>query len=79
MLGREIKRLEKLKAQYQERLDTIYDYPADPSVMANFQSDMQYEILKIEEAILHEKYMMPFKYLLVVFAVAVLGLIIYSI
>ena len=79
MLGREIKRLERLKDHYKERLDSVYDFPVDPNVMANFQSDMQYEILKIEEAILHEKYMMPFKYLLVVFAVAVLGLIIYSI
>ena len=79
MLGKEIKRLERLRAQYQERLDTVYDFPVDPNVMANFQSDMQYEILKIEEAILHERYMMPFRYLLAVFVVAVLGLIIYSI
>lgn len=77
MLGREIKRLKKLKDQYQERLDSVYDFPIDPVVMANYQSDMEYEILKVEEAIQHERYMMPFRYLFIVFTVAVLGLLIY--
>lgn len=79
MLGKEIKRLEKLKGQYEERLYNLYDADADPNVKAVYQSDMQYEIVKIEAAIQHEKYMLPFRYLLVVFVVAVLGLIIYSI
>lgn len=79
MLGKEIKRLEKLQAHYQERLDSVHDYTVDPNVKTIFQSDMQYEILKIEEAIQHEKYMMPFRYLFIVFTVAVIGLIIYTI
>ena len=79
MLGKEIKRLEKLKGQYEARLDSAHYADADPNVKAIYQSDMQYEIVKIEAAIQHEKYMLPFRYLLVVFMVAVLGLIIYSI
>lgn len=79
MLGKEIKRLEKLQAQYQARLESVHDADADPNVKAIYQSDMEYEIIKLDAAILHEKYMLPFRYLLVVFVVAVLGLIIYSI
>jgi hypothetical protein len=79
MLGKEIKRLEKLQAQYQARLDSIHDADADPNVKAIYQSDMQYEIIKLDAAILHEKYMLPFRYLLVVFVVAVIGLLIYLI
>lgn len=79
MLGKQIRELEELKAQYQARLDSIHDADADPSIKAMYQSDMQYEMLKIEAAIQHEKYMMPFRYLLVVFIIAVIGLIIYSI
>jgi hypothetical protein len=77
MLRKEIKRLEKLRDQYQARLDSIHEADADPSVKAIYQSDMQYEIVKIESAIEHEKYMLPFKYTLVGFVVAVIGLIIY--
>ena len=77
MLRKEIKRLEELKAQYQSRLDSIHDADADPSVKAIYQSDMQYEIVKIESAIEHEKYMMPLKYMLLGFIVAIIGLIIY--
>jgi len=77
MLRKEIKRLEKLRDQYQSRLDSIHDANADPSVKAVYQSDLQYHIVKIEAEIQHEKYMLPFKYTLVGFVVAVLGLIIY--
>lgn len=79
MLGKKIRELEELKAQYQARLDNIHDADADPSVKAVYQSDLQYHIVNIEALIQHEKYMMPFKYLLVVFIVAVIGLIIYTI
>lgn len=79
MLGKEIKRLERLKAQYQERLDSIHDADADANIKAVHQSDIMYQIANIESAIRHERDMLPFKYLLVVFVVAVLGLIIYSI
>lgn len=79
MLGKELKRLELLKAKYQVRLDNLHDADADPNVKAIYQSDMQYEIIKLDAAILHEKYMLPFKYLLVVFVVAIIGLIIYTI
>lgn len=77
MLRKEIKRLEKLRTQYQERLDSIHEADADPSVKAIYQSDLQYEIVKIEAAIEHEKYMMPLKYMLLGLIVAVIGLIIY--
>lgn len=79
MLGKKIRELEELKAQYQSRLDNIHDADADPSVKAVYQSDLQYHIVKIEAAIQHEKYMMPFKLTLVGFIVAIIGLIIYSI
>jgi hypothetical protein len=79
MLGRQIRELEELRAQYQARLDSIHDADADPNVKAVYQSDLQYHIVKIDALIQHEKYMLPFKYTLVGFIVAVLGLIIYSI
>ena len=79
MFRNKIKELEKTKAQYQERLDSIHDADADPNVKAIYQSDLQYHIVKIDAAIEHEKYMLPFKYTLVVFVLIVLGLIIYSI
>ena len=79
MLGKQIRDLEELKAQYQSRLDSIHQADADPSVKAVYQSDLQYHIVKIEALIQHEKYMLPFKYTLVGFIVAVIGLIIYSI
>ena len=77
MLGKEIRRLEKLRDQYQARLDSIHDADADPSVKAVYQSDLQYHIVKIEALIQHEKDMMPLKYMLLGFIVAVIGLIIY--
>ncbi len=77
MLGKHLRELKKLKSLYQERLDSIYDTDADPDMQAMYQSNIQYEIVKIEAEIQHEKDMLPFKYLLAVFVVAVLGLIIY--
>lgn len=79
MLGKQIRELEELKAQYQARLDSIHEADADPNVKAVYQSDLQYHIVKIEAAIEHEKYMLPFKLTLVGFVIAVIGLIIYSI
>ena len=79
MLGKQIKELEELKAQYQSRLDSIHDADADPSVKAVYQSDLQYHIVNIEALIQHEKYIMPFKLTLVGFIVVSIGLIIYSI
>jgi hypothetical protein len=79
MLGRKIRDLEELKAQYQSRLDSIHDSDTDPNIKAVYQSDLQYHIVKIEAAIEHEKYMMPFKLTLVGFIVVSIGLIIYSI
>ncbi len=79
MLGRQIRELEKTKAQYQARLDNIHDADADPNVKAVYQSDLQYHIVKIEALIQHEKYMLPFKLTLVGFIVVTIGLIIYSI
>ena len=79
MLGKKIRELEKLKAQYQSRLDSIHDADADPNVKAVYQSDLQYHIVKIEALIQHEKYMMPFKLTLVGFIVVNICLIIYSI
>jgi hypothetical protein len=79
MLGKKIRELEKTKAQYQARLDSIHEADADPSVKAVYQSDLQYHIVKIEALIEHEKAMLPLQYALVVFIVAVIGLIIYSI
>jgi hypothetical protein len=79
MLGRHLRELEKLKSLYEERLDSIHDTDADPDIKAMCQSNVQYEIVKLEEEIQDEKNMLPFKYLLGVFMVAVLGLIIYSI
>ena len=77
MLRKEINRLEKLRDQYQSRLDSIHDSDADPNVKAVYQSDLQYQIVKLDAAIEHEKYMMPLKYMLLGFIVAVIGLIIY--
>ena len=77
MLRKKIRELKELKAQYQARLDSIHDADADPSVKAVYQSDLQYHIVKIEALIQHEKDMMPLKYMLLGFIVAVIGLIIY--
>lgn len=79
MLGKKIRELEELKAQYQARLDSIHEADADPSVKAVYQSDLQYHIVKIEVLIQHEKYMLPFKLTLAGFIVVTIGLIIYSI
>lgn len=79
MLGKQIRELEELKAQYQARLDSIHEADADPSVKAVYQSDLQYHIVKIEALIQHEKYMLPFKLTLAGFIVVSIGLIIYSI
>jgi hypothetical protein len=77
MLGKHIRELEKLKSLYQERLDSIHDTDADPDMKAMCQSNIQYEIVKIEAEIQHEKNMLPFKLTLVGFMVAELSLIIY--
>jgi len=77
MLGKTIRELEKTKAQYQARLDSIHDADADPSVKAIYQSDLQYAIVCLESKIEHEKAMLPLQYALVVFILAVIGLIIY--
>ena len=77
MLGKQIRDLERLKAQYQARLDSIHDADADPNIKAVHQSDIMYQIANIESAIRHEKDMLPFKLTLCGFVVAVLGLIIY--
>ena len=77
MLGKQIRDLERLKAQYQARLESVHDADADPNIKAVYQSDIMYQIMNIESAIKHEKNMLPFKYLLIIFVVAVLGLIIY--
>ena len=79
MLGKQIRDLERLKAQYQARLESVHDADADPNIKAVYQSDIMYQIMNIESAIKHEKNMLPFKYLLIIFVGAVLGLIIYSI
>ena len=79
MLGKHLRELEKLKSLYQERLDSIHDTDADPDMKAMCQSNIQFEIVKIEAEIQHEKDMLPFTYTLYAFVVAVLGLIIYSI
>ncbi len=79
MLRKEINRLEKLRDQYQSRLDSIHDSDADPNVKAVYQSDLQYQIVKLDAAIEHEKYMLPFKYTMVAFIIFVIGLIIYRI
>ena len=68
-----------MKVEKNHTIESIAWLIATVLLKAIYQSDMQYEIVKLEAAILHEKYMLPFKYLLVVFVVAVLGLIIYSI
>ena len=77
MLRKKIRELKELKAQYQARLDSIHEADADPNVKAVYQSDLQYHIVKIEALIQHEKDMMPLKYMLLGFIVAVIGLIIY--
>jgi hypothetical protein len=77
MLGKHIRELEKLKSLYCERLDNLHDSNADPHMKAMCQSNIEYEILKIEKEIKHEKDMLPFKYLFAVFMVAELSLIIY--
>jgi hypothetical protein len=79
MLGKKIRELEKTKAQYQARLDSIHEADADPNVKAIYQSDLQYAIVCLDGQIEHEKAMLPLQYALVVFIVAVIGLIIYSI
>ena len=79
MLRKKIRELKELKAQYQARLDSIHEADADPNVKAVYQSDLQYHIVKIEALIQHEKDMMPLKYMLLGFIVAVIGLIIYAI
>lgn len=77
MFQRKIKELEAIKADVQQRLDNIHDADADPSVKAVYQSDLQYKLMCIDDAIDFERMMLPFKYTLIAFVVAVLALIMY--
>lgn len=79
MFRKEINRLEKLRDQYQSRLDSIHDADADPNVKAVYQSDLQHQIVKLDAAIEYEKCMLPFKYTTAVFIIFVIGLVIYRI
>ena len=77
MLKKRIKELEATKADVLQRLDSIHEADADPNVKAIYQSDLQYKLVCIEDAIHFEKMMMPFKYTLVAFVVAVIAMFIY--
>jgi hypothetical protein len=79
MLRAKITRLEETKLDILNRLDSIHDVDADPNVKAVYQSDLQYKLWCIEEAIDFEKSMLPFKYTLVGFVIAVVCMLIYVI
>jgi hypothetical protein len=75
----QIKDLKKQKEDVLNRIHFLHESGMDPDMRAVYLSDLQYHLVKIEAAIEHEKYMLPFKLTLVGFVIAVLGLIIYSI
>jgi len=77
MLNKKTKRLLKLRAEVQERLDSIHDTDADPNVKAIYQSDLQFKIVQIEDEINFEKTMWPFKATLVGFVIAVVAIALY--
>jgi hypothetical protein len=79
MLKTNIKNLQEQKLDILNRLDSIHDVDADPNVKAVYQSDLQFKLLVIEDAIDFEKRMLPFKYTLVGFAIAVVCMLIYVI
>jgi hypothetical protein len=77
MLNKKTKRLLKLRAEVQERLDSIHDTDADPNIKAIYQSDLQFKIVQIEDEINFEKTMMPFTVTLVGFVIAVVAMTLY--
>lgn len=79
MLKTNIKNLQEQKLDILNRLDSIHDVDADPNVKAVYQSDLQFKLLVIEDAIDFEKRMLPFKYTLVGFVIAIVCMIIYVI
>jgi hypothetical protein len=77
MVNRKIKKLIKLRAEVQERLDSIHDTDADPNIKAVYQSDLQFKIVSIEDQIDFEKRMVPFQAVLVGFVIAVVAIALY--
>jgi hypothetical protein len=77
MVNRKIKKLLKLRAEVQERLDSIHDTDADPNIKAVYQSDLQFKIVSIEDQIDFEKRMVPFQAVLVGFVIAVVAIALY--
>jgi len=77
MLNKKTKRLLKLRAEVQERLDSIHDTDADPNIKAVYQSDLQFKIVSIEDEIDFERRMVPFKATLVGFVIAVVAIALY--
>jgi hypothetical protein len=77
MVNRKIKKLIKLRAEVQARLDSIHDTDADPNIKAVYQSDLQFKIASIEDQIDFEKRMVPFQATLVGFVIAVVAIALY--
>lgn len=79
MLHRRINKLEAEKADILERLDNIHDTDADPNYKAIYQCDLQYRLVCVEDEIDSERTLMPFKYMLVGFVIAVVSILVYFI
>lgn len=71
-----VRKLEKLKKQYEERLARVHEADADPNIIAVYISDLQYAIVCIENEIAFEKSMRIFKYTLYAFVLIVIVMVV---
>jgi hypothetical protein len=77
MINKTTKKLIQQRNELQNRLDSIHYADADPHMKSIYQSDLQYNIVKIEEEIEFERTMMPFKACLLGFVIGIVGIITY--
>jgi hypothetical protein len=59
-----------------DRLNSVHDADYDPNIKAVYQSDLQYELMKVENEIDFEMSMRPFRWMLATFVVVVILLFI---
>jgi len=76
MYTKKMKKLIQHRNGLVSRLDSIHDAESDPNIKAVYQSDLQYELMKVENEIDFEMSMRPFRWMLATFVVVVITLFI---
>ena len=76
MYTKKMKRLIQHRNGLVDRLNSVHDAVSDPNIKAIYQSDLQYELMKVENEIDFEMSMRPLRWMLATFVVVVIILFI---